>query len=69
MKRYLSQYELVEAQQTFYKPPRLKTALRWRREAPPQFEFAVKAWQLITHPISSITYRRAGQCASYIKVP
>ncbi len=60
MKRYLSQYQLVEVQQTFYKPPRLETALRWRKEAPPQFEFAVKAWQLITHPPSSPTYRRAG---------
>jgi len=60
MKRYFSQFELVEVQQTFYKPPRLETALRWRKEAPPHFEFAIKAWQLITHRPSSPTYRRAG---------
>ncbi|MFQ5895034.1 MAG: DUF72 domain-containing protein, partial [Nitrospinota bacterium] len=31
---------------------------RWREAAPPSFEFALKAWQLITHPPSSPTYRR-----------
>jgi uncharacterized protein YecE (DUF72 family) len=60
MRRYFSQFELVEVQQTFYKPPRVETVLRWRRESPPDFEFALKAWQLITHPPLSPTYRRAG---------
>jgi uncharacterized protein YecE (DUF72 family) len=50
----------VEVQQTFYNPPSVDTALRWRKEAPPDFEFTVKAWQLITHPPSSPTYRRLG---------
>lgn len=31
---------------------------------PAKFEFTLKAWQLITHPASSPTYRKAG-----IKVP
>jgi len=64
MKDYFSQFRLVEVQQTFYKMPRLETAHRWRREAPADFEFTLKAWQLITHPASSPTYRKAG-----IKVP
>ena len=64
MKDYFSQFRLVEVQQTFYKMPRLETALRWRREAPAEFEFTLKAWQLITHPATSPTYRKAG-----IKVP
>jgi len=59
MKDYFNQFKLVEVQQTFYKPPRLETALRWRKEAPSDFEFTLKAWQLITHPASSPTYRKA----------
>jgi uncharacterized protein YecE (DUF72 family) len=60
MKVYFQEFKLVEVQQTFYNPPQLATAARWRAEAPPDFEFAVKAWQLITHPPTSPTYRRAG---------
>jgi len=60
MKHYFSQFRLVEVQQTFYKPPTLKTALRWRQEAPEDFEFAIKAWQLITHLATSPTYRKVG---------
>lgn len=48
----------VEIQQTFYQPPQVKTLERWRSEAPADFEFAVKAWQLITHQSGSPTYRR-----------
>jgi uncharacterized protein YecE (DUF72 family) len=63
-KGYFRKFKLVEVQQTFYKMPRLETAQRWRQEAPAGFEFTLKAWQLITHPITSPTYRKAG-----IKVP
>ncbi len=57
---YFSRFKLVEIQQTFYKPPSLNTVLKWWQQAPEDFEFAIKAWQLITHPPSSPTYRRAG---------
>mgnify|MGYP001026410192 CR=1 FL=1 len=57
---YFSQFKLVEVQQTFYKPPLLETVMRWREEAAQEFEFCLKAWQLITHPPSSPTYRKAG---------
>lgn len=50
--------KLLEVQQTFYKPPQEKTAVKWREEAPEEFEFTVKAWQVITHPFSSPTYRK-----------
>src|SRR5215212_12270350 len=56
-----SYYELldsVEVQHTFYQPPQVATLKRWREEAPRGFEFAVKAWQLITHASSSPTRRR-----------
>lgn len=56
-----SYYELlpaVEVQHTFYQPPQISTLEKWRAEAPADFEFAVKAWQLVTHQSSSPTYRR-----------
>jgi len=56
--RYFKTLSLVEVQQTFHDPPQVKTAEKWRQEAPEGFEFAVKAWQLITHPATSPTYRR-----------
>src|SRR3954469_3584659 len=55
---YIREYGLVEVQQTFYEPPRDATMRRWRAEAPSDFEFTIKAWQLITHDASSPTYRR-----------
>lgn len=48
----------VEIQHTFYQPPQIKTLERWRAEMPDEFEFALKAWQLITHEAKSPTYRR-----------
>lgn len=64
MMEYFSQFKLVEVQQTFYKLPKLETALKWRQHAPPDFEFTLKASQLITHPATSPTYRKAG-----LKIP
>lgn len=56
---YFKNFSVVEVQSTFYQPPvRMSTVERWRREAPEEVEFIVKAWQLITHPSSSPTYRR-----------
>ena len=55
---YVREYGLVEVQQTFYEPPRESTMRRWRAEAPDDFEFTIKAWQLVTHDASSPTYRR-----------
>jgi uncharacterized protein YecE (DUF72 family) len=59
-KKYVEQFTLVEIQQTFYKPPLMTTVRRWREEVPEDFEFSLKAWQVITHLSSSPTYRKAG---------
>lgn len=59
MKNYFKKFKIVEVQQTFYKPPKVEAALRWGLDAPDDFEFTVKAWQLITHTPKSPTYRRA----------
>lgn len=55
---YYEALDSVEVQHTFYQPPQVPTLRRWREEAPRGFEFAVKAWQLITHTSSSPTRRR-----------
>ncbi len=56
--RSFRDFRILEIQQTFYQPPRLDTAQRWREAAPPDFVFTLKAWQLITHEAGSPTYRR-----------
>jgi uncharacterized protein YecE (DUF72 family) len=53
------QFKLLEVQQTFYWPPQLKTVERWRRTAPDDFEFTLKAFQAITHTYNPRTYRKA----------
>lgn len=56
--KYFREFGVVEIQKTFYDLPMMKTAEKWRDEAPEGFEYTVKAWQLITHEPSSPTYRR-----------
>ncbi len=56
--KYYSHFSVVEVQQTFYQPPKTSAVKRWRDEAVSDFEFTLKAWQLITHEPSSPTYRR-----------
>jgi uncharacterized protein YecE (DUF72 family) len=55
---YYRQFRVVEVQQTFYDPPADATLQRWRDAAPADFEFTMKAWQVITHLGTSRTYRR-----------
>jgi uncharacterized protein YecE (DUF72 family) len=55
---YVREFPVVEVQQTFYELPRDATMRRWRAHAPADFEFTLKAWQLVTHDASSPTYRR-----------
>ena len=55
---YARTFSCVEVQHTFYEPPRLTTLSCWREQMPADFEFTLKAWQLITHEARSPTYRR-----------
>lgn len=50
-------FKLVELNRTFYKLPMQKTVKRWRKEVQHDFEFTVKAWQAITHPTGSPTWK------------
>lgn len=60
LKAYQRKFSIVEIQQTFYRLPMVKTAERWRADAPGEFEFVVKAWQALTHLTTSPTWRRSG---------
>ena len=55
---YVRRFPVVEVQHTFYEPPADAVLARWRAQVPADFEFTIKAWQLITHDASSPTYRR-----------
>ncbi|RLF24857.1 MAG: DUF72 domain-containing protein [Thermoprotei archaeon] len=56
---YFSRFKIVEVQETFYQLPSESTVAKWRSMAPSDFVFSMKAWQAITHPLSSPTWRRA----------
>ena len=55
---YFADFDCIEIQSTFYDPPALAVARKWRAAAPSGFQFCIKAWQLITHTAASPTYRR-----------
>ncbi len=55
---YVTRLSTVEIQHTFYQPPQIATLERWRDEVPADFEFTLKASQLITHESKSPTYTR-----------
>ncbi len=58
---YVQRFPVVEVQNTFYDPPADAVLTRWRTQVPPDFEFTMKAWQIVTHESSSPTYRRLRQ--------
>src|SRR5918998_5276153 len=66
---YARSFSCVEVQHTFYEPPRLTTLNRWRTQMPADFEFTLKAWQLITHEARSPTYRRLKRKLSNTEKP
>jgi len=57
--KYSKIFKLLEVQKTFYQLPRGETLSKWRISVPPEFEFVVKAWQAITHPPESPTWRKS----------
>lgn len=58
LQAYSDAYKVVEINRTFYKLPMVKTTRRWRDEVLGDFEFTLKAWQAITHPTNSPTWRK-----------
>jgi len=58
-KKYFRDFNTVEVQQTFYKLIQDKTLQKWEQEAPKDFIFSIKAFQGVTHPPTSPTWRRS----------
>ncbi|WP_343991232.1 DUF72 domain-containing protein [Terrabacter terrae] len=58
---YVRRFPVVEVQHTFYEPPADAVLTRWRTQVPAEFEFTIKAWQIVTHESNSPTYRRLKQ--------
>lgn len=59
LRDYPRSFDVLEVQSTFYRLPMLKTAERWRSVVPKTFDFTIKAFQGIRHPISIPTWKRA----------
>ena len=57
--KYYRDFDAIEIQQTFYRVLQEKTLERWRKEAPEGFVFSIKAFQGVTHPANSPTWRRS----------
>ncbi|MCS7166310.1 MAG: DUF72 domain-containing protein [Gemmatales bacterium] len=57
--KYFATFPVIEIQQTFYQPPSEAVVQKWRASAPREFEFTLKAFQAITHPPDSPTWRRS----------
>ena len=46
---YAERFNTVEINNTFYRPPAVKTAQSWATRTPPGFEFSLKLFQQFTH--------------------
>ena len=57
-KRYYEKFKVVEIQKTFYTVVNDKLLNKWRSNAPEDFEFSLKAWMAVTHPLTSPVWRR-----------
>ena len=57
--KYYRDFDAIEVQQTFYRVLQKRTLERWRKEAPEGFVFSIKAFQGVTHPPNSPTWRRS----------
>lgn len=60
LSKYMELFDTIEINSTFYKLPRRETAERWFESINGKIVFCMKAFQGITHPIASPTWKRAG---------
>lgn len=60
LSKYAELFDTIEINSTFYKLPKRETAERWLESTKGKILFCMKAFQGITHPIASPTWKRAG---------
>ncbi len=49
LSHYAQQFDSVELNATFYRPPQESLLAGWNAKTPADFTFAVKAWRMLTH--------------------
>lgn len=67
MDKYFKDFKTVEIQQSFYRILDITTVKRWKKKAPQDFIYNLKAFQGITHPYTSSTWKRSNLNISTIK--
>ncbi|MFQ5969709.1 MAG: DUF72 domain-containing protein [Nitrososphaerales archaeon] len=60
LSKYAELFDTIEINSTFYKLPKKETAERWFESTKGRIVFCIKAFQGITHPVTSPTWKRAG---------
>jgi len=60
LSKHAELFDTIEINSTFYKLPKRETAKGWFESTKGKMVFCMKAFQGITHPISSPTWKRAG---------
>lgn len=60
LSRYAELFQTIEINSTFYKLPKRETAQQWYEKTEGKLIFCMKAFQGITHPLTSPTWKRAG---------
>ena len=58
--KYFQTFKTVELQDTFYRIPSIDSAKRLKNQVPQEFIINMKAWQVISHPSTSPTWKKAG---------
>ncbi|MEM1677173.1 MAG: DUF72 domain-containing protein [Nitrososphaerota archaeon] len=58
-KSYFKEFDTIEIQETFYKLPRIKTIEKWIEGIGKEFIFNMKVWQVVTHPPTSLTWKKS----------
>jgi uncharacterized protein YecE (DUF72 family) len=64
LQAFSKDFKTLELNRTFYKLPMVKTVTRWQKEVVNDFEFTIKAWQAITHPTTSPTWKNKDRLSS-----
>jgi uncharacterized protein YecE (DUF72 family) len=59
MKKYFEDFNTIELQQTFYRILDIKLLQKWKKMSKKGFIFNFKAFQGITHPVTSKTWKRS----------
>lgn len=65
--KYFESFKVVEIQKTFYRLIDEDILIKWRKEAPKDFEFSFKAFQGLTHTIKSPTWKNSGLSKEELK--